>query len=80
MLPNTAPWRELQEFAQCQPSALAFRSLAALLDTCRTYSEKGIKAIDIRSLLIPFSCSLGEPQFMRTHSPCLTTLKKGSKR
>jgi hypothetical protein len=33
MPPDTASWRELKEFAQCEPSALAFRALVALLDT-----------------------------------------------
>jgi hypothetical protein len=33
MPPDTAPWRELKEFARCEPSALAFRALVALLDT-----------------------------------------------
>ncbi len=33
MPPDTAPWRELKEFAPCEPSALAFRALVALLDT-----------------------------------------------
>jgi hypothetical protein len=33
MPPDTAPWRELTEFAECEPSALAFRALVALLDT-----------------------------------------------
>src|SRR5262245_51729205 len=32
MPPDTAPWRELKEFAQCEPSPLAFRALVALLD------------------------------------------------
>src|SRR5262245_14893847 len=30
---DTAHWHELAEFAHCEPSALAFRALAALLDT-----------------------------------------------
>jgi len=30
---ETAHWSELREFAECEPSALAFRALVALLDT-----------------------------------------------
>ncbi len=30
---QTAAWKELQSFGQCEPSPLAFRALAALLDT-----------------------------------------------
>ena len=33
MPPDTAHWLELTEFAHCEPSALAFRALVALLDT-----------------------------------------------
>src|SRR5215472_11957744 len=33
MAADTAHWLELTEFARCEPSALAFRALAALLDT-----------------------------------------------
>jgi hypothetical protein len=33
MAADTAPWLELTEFAHCEPSALAFRALVALLDT-----------------------------------------------
>src|SRR5215467_9311137 len=33
MAADTAHWLELAEFAHCEPSALAFRALVALLDT-----------------------------------------------
>ena len=66
---HTDHWLELTEFVHCEPSALAFRALVALLDTWPADDQAA--AIDYADkLLMPFGLPNGPGARRSRRAPC----------